>query len=39
MRAIAQAVADERVVALPRPHAGQKEVIAQARRFNVVVCG
>jgi hypothetical protein len=24
---------------LPRPHAGQREIIANARRFNVVTCG
>lgn len=26
-------------ISLPRPHAGQKEVLTQARRYNVLACG
>src|SRR4051812_32733559 len=29
----------DRVLHLPRPHAAQQQIIAQAKRFNVVCCG
>src|SRR3954467_9844470 len=29
----------ERTLHLPRPHAAQQQIIAQAKRFNVVCCG
>jgi hypothetical protein len=28
-----------RTITLPRPHAGQQRIFAEARRFNVVACG
>jgi hypothetical protein len=29
----------EITLTLPRPHAGQRRIIAEARRFNFICCG